>query len=440
MVVFFLLMSGIFSVHAQELTEGFSPVTESVAPTASAASTETVPAGDSAYRARWAQDAVRVLQENGIQLPTGIDYNALISKDDFIRVLSRVSAVPVAQLRSTLWNQNPTNKQLTRGEAIHLLISGYGMGPSLENFGRQPSFFTDLDREHPAYASIVLAERVNLINGYPDKTIRPDEPLSWGEALILTETISSWRQALPTSAPEWVKQFEQKQNMWYQLIDGFRLLLTLVYLSFSVFFIGRTWYKARRMAPSPIRKFSVALAIITGFLALLWISELLFNYALISRDVYAILAMLSIFVGLFLLKAGVDLDKDISKPKPQSVIDSGYVAAINHEKGEIFIKDKLSESHSLGLITPDTKIYRKTGGKATETAFLSEIQVGDVVSLRAAHLEHDALLEVERLTLVETHQEVAAQSETHVQEYIHETQEQGQQQYNHVVQRPGPNA
>lgn len=390
------------------------------------------------YRSRWAQDAVRVLEENGIQLPAGIDYQALISKNDFIRVLSRVSEVPVTQLQRSLWNAETQNKELTRGESVFLMVQAYGMAPSLSGFSTQPTHFTDLQTSHPAYAAIVLAERVNLINGYPDKTIRPDELLSWGEALILIETISSWRQALPTTAPEWVKQFEHKQNLWYQFLDGFRLLLTLVYLGFSAFFIGRTWYKSRRMPPSPYRRFSVALALITGFLGLLWISEILFNYALIAREVYAVLAMFSIFVGLFLLKAGVDIDKDISKPKPQSVIDNGYVASINHEKGEIFIKDKVSESHSLALVTPDSKIYRKTGNKGSESAFLSEIQVGDVVSLRAAHLEHDSLLQVERLTLIETRQSNEAKTEQNVQEYIHVSQEQGQQQYNHVVRRSGP--
>lgn len=394
------------------------------------------PAVNADYRARWAQDAVRVLEENGIQLPSGIDYNALISKNDFIRVLSRVSEVPVTTLQRSLWNAETQNKELTRGESIFLLVQAYGMNESLNGFASQSTHFSDLQTTHPAYAAIVLAERVNLINGYPDKTIRPDELLSWGEALILIETMSSWRQALPTTAPEWVRQFERKQNLWYQFIDGFRLFLTLVYLGFSVFFIGRTWYKARRLAPSPYRRFSVALALITGFLGLLWVSELLFNYALIAREVYAALAMLSIFVGLFLLKAGVDMDKDISKPKPQSVIDNGFVVSINHEKGEIFIKDKVSESHSLGLVTADSKIYRKTG-KNSESAFLSEIQVGDVVSLRASQLTHDALLQVERLTLVETHQANEARQQQNIQEYIHETQTETQKQYNRVSRGRG---
>lgn len=407
-------------------------------PEASPSAVTAPPLGASDYRSRWAQDAVRVLEENGIQLPSGIDYNALISKNDFIRVLSRVSEVPVTTLQRSLWNTETQNKELTRGESIFLLVQAYGMAPSLPGFASQPTHFIDLNASHPAYGAIVLAERVNLINGYPDKTIRPDEALSWGEALILIETMSSWRKALPTTAPEWVKQFERKQNLWYQFIDGFRLFLTLVYLGFSAFFIGRTWYRSRRMAPSPYRRFSVALALITGFLGLLWISELLFNYSLIAREVYAVLAMLSIFVGLFLLKAGVDIDKDIAKPKPQSVIDSGYVAAINHEKGELFIKDKLSESHSLALVTADSKIYRKTGNKNSESAFLSEIQVGDVVSLRASQLEHESLLQVDRLTLVETRQANAELNQQNVQEYIHVAQEEQQQQYNRVVRGPGP--
>jgi hypothetical protein len=393
------------------------------------------PAAASLYRSRWAQDSVQVLQENGIQLPQGINYAALINQTDFVHLLGQISSVPDAKLsamRLQTPGQEPSDA-LTRGEAIHLVLGSFGLTESLPGFAKQGSKFTDLPPSHPAYASIVLAESVHLINGYPDRTIRPNERLSWGEALILVETVYSWRKALPTTAPEWVRNYQQRQNMWYQLIDGFRLLLTLAYVVLAFYFLGRTWLKARRQKQSPYRNFSFGLAVLTLLLGTLWISELLFNYALIPREVYASLAMLSVFAGLYLLKLGSDIDSDLSKPKPQVVIDAGYVTSINHEKGELFIRDKVSESHSLALVGSDSKILRKTGKKSVESAFLSDVQIGDLISVRGSRLEHESLVQVERLTLVEqAEQQVETTQQQGIREYVQAPQQQQQQQQNRI--------
>lgn len=414
----------------------------SVAPASETSALPSVPkkdTTDSVYHSQWAQKSVQVLQENGIQLPPGINYGALISHEEFIQLLATVSSVTAAQLRTALlFPQQGPQSGLTRGEAVHLMVAAFGLSESLKSFAEQDSKFKDLPKDHPAYASIVLAERVHLINGYPDSTIRPNEELSWGEALILMETIYSWRKALPTTAPEWVENYQKKQNLWYQLIDGFRLMLTLAYLGVALFFMIRTWRKARRKSQSPYRNFSMGLAAVTVVLSLLWISELLFNYYLIPREVYACLTMLSVFVSLFLLKLSADIDSDINKPKPQSVIDSGYISSVNYDKGEIFIKDRRSQGHSLALVNSDTQILRKTGRRSVENAFLSDFQVGDLVSLRGNQLEHESLLEIERITLVESavEQQEKQQEQESVREYIHTPQQQVQEQMNHIVRKP----
>lgn len=407
------------------LPEALTRPTESVAPS---------PAASSLYRSEWAKSSVRILEENGITLPAGVNYDVLIAQDEFVRVLAQASLVPVSQLRQYLLDTQRSNS-ITRGEAIHLLLGAFGLIESLPNFAEQTSKFTDLPPEHPAYASIVLAERVKLINGYPDRTIRPNEVLSWGEALILVETVYSWRKALPTTAPEWVKKYEKRQNMWYQLIDGFRLLLTLAYVGLALYFILKNWYRTRHRKDSPYRRFSIGLSVVVLLMSALWISELLFNYDFIPRDVYAVLAMISIFVGLFLLKLSSDIDGDLSKPKPQVVIDQGYIEAINHERGELFIRDKASNTHSLALVTPDSKVSRRTGRRSSEPSFLSDIQVGDEVSLRGQQLQHDSLLEVERLTQLESQSQ---QVEQNLDQYTQNKEEvkQKQQIFNQIFKRP----
>lgn len=390
----------------------------------------------SLYRSQWAQDSVQVLQENGIQLPTGINYEALISPDDYVRLLAQIASMSETQLKTFKLPQATPNG-ITRGEAIHLVLASFGLTEALPQFAKQASKFKDLDRSNPAYASIVLAESVHLINGYPDQTIRPNERLSWGEALILVETVYSWRKALPTTPPEWVKNHQKRQNMWYQLIDGFRLMLTLAYVALAMYFFGKIWLKLRKQRQSPYRKLSIGLAVLTVLLGALWISELLFNYAVLPREVYAGLAMLSVIAGLFLLKISSDLDDDISKPKPQVVIDAGFVTSINHEKGELFIRDRASNAHSLALASSDTKVLRKTGKKSVESSFLSDIQIGDLVSLRGVQLEHTSLLQIERLTLVEAaQQEVVQNTETEAREYVQAPVQQQQQQVNRIVSKP----
>ena len=220
------------SPQAADFSNRLNPIaTEMTTSQPSAPASVEVSQANSSYRSQWAQKSVQVLQENGIQLPPGINYTALITQEDFVALLAKVSSVGNAQLRSNLLNaeQSPQGG-ITRAEAIHLMIGAFGLTESLPGFATQPSKFTDLPPDHPAYASLVLAERVHLINGYPDHTIRPNEELSWGEGLILLESIYSWRKALPTTAPEWVKNYQKRQNMWFQLLDGFRLLLTLTYL------------------------------------------------------------------------------------------------------------------------------------------------------------------------------------------------------------------
>lgn len=390
---------------------------------------------ESQYHSQWAQNSVRILQENGITLPEGINYDVLMNQGDFIGILARISGVSPKQLTQyQLFPEHQQESLITRGEGIHFLLVAFGLVDSLDGFKNNPSKFVDLPPSHPAYSSIVLAESVHLINGYPDRTIRPNERLSWGEALILVETVYSWKKALPTTAPEWVKSYQKHQNMWFQLIDGFRLLLTIAYVILALYFLIRSWKKTRRQRQSPFRSFSLGLAIVTVLLGALWISELLFNYALIPREIYASLTLLSIFAGLFLLKLSSDIDGDIHKPKPQTVIDSGYVESINYERGELFIRDKASNHHSLALVSPESKILKKTGLRSVESAFLSDIQTGDQVSLRGGRLEHDSLMEIERITLVESAQQQQQQEQ---QKYTNYSQnQQQQQQYNHISPRP----
>ncbi|PIQ27205.1 hypothetical protein COW36_16770 [bacterium (Candidatus Blackallbacteria) CG17_big_fil_post_rev_8_21_14_2_50_48_46] len=382
------------------------------------------------YHTRWARRSVHVLEENGIVLPNNINYSELINRQDYLTVLSRIAGVSLQQLQ--LSNDHPLVGEITRAEAIHRVILAFGLRESLQSFGSQESRFRDINKKHPSFAAVVLAENLKLINGYPDQTIRPDERLSWGEALILIETLYSWKKALPTDAPQWVRNYQKRQNMWYQLIDGFRLLLTLTYVGIALFFFIKSWRRSRHQQGSPFKSLSFLMAMLTLLLGLMWINDILFNYHIIPREIYAIGALLSIFVALLMLKTGTHIDEKLSEPKPQSVIDSGYVEAVNHEKGEIFIKDIQTQNRALAVVSPDTKITSHLEGHSV-SAFFSEIREGDIVTLKGASSFNGSVIEADKLSIVQRETQKAQQEQINWQT---QQNQQTQQIQNRIFRRP----
>lgn len=384
------------------------------------------------YHARWARQSVHVLEENGIALPSNINYAELINRADYLNVLAKIADTSRSQL--VLPYEQSLIGEITRAEAIHRVILAFGLEQALKAPVTQESRFRDILPQHPAFAAVVLAENLKLINGYPDRTIRPDERLSWGEALILIETLYSWRKALPTDAPQWVRNYQKRQNMWYQLVDGFRLLLTLAYVGIALFFFIKSYRRSRHQQASPFKSLSFLLGIVTLLLALMWVNDILFNYRLIPREIYAIGGLISIFVALLMLKTGSHIDEKMSEPKPQAVIDSGYVESVNHEKGEIFIKDIQTQAHALAVVSPDTKIASHLEGKSV-AAFFSEIRAGDIVSLKGASSFNGSVIEAERLSIVQREVVQAQQQQINWQTQTSQNQ-QTQQIQNRITPRP----
>jgi hypothetical protein len=386
------------------------------------------------YRAEWARKSVQILQEQGIQLPSVVDYRQLMPRDSFLLLLARITAMPQNSLQAYVNTlpPPPDPAHINRGEAIQLVVQAFGLGNSLPQFAQMDSKFSDISRAHPAYAAIVMAENTRLINGYPDRTIRPDEVLSWGEALIMIETVYSWRKALPTEAPEWVRMYQRRQNIWYQLADGFRLMLTLVYAALAIFFLVRTLRKSRKERSNPFRSLSGLLVIVTALLAVMWVNDILFNYQLIPREIYQIGAMLSIFAGLALLKTSTHMDEKSSEPKPQVVIDRALVDGINREKGELFITDTLTHSRSMVLVNPETKIYQREGSKQNK-AFFSEIQAGDIISVDGSRHLDSSIVEAGKMLIIQQQQ---AQVTEQAQTINYQQQETQQKQANRLHIKP----
>lgn len=390
------------------------------------------------YHALRAKKAVEVLQANGLDLPEqSIDYNQAISQEQFIQVLSKVSSVGFQRIQTVnkgFLSKDPSlpSDRLQRGQAVYLLIHAFGIQDALPHFSKQETRFQDINPKHPAYGAIVLAERVHLINGYPDQTIRPNETLNWGEALILVEGLDTWKRALPTTAPEWVKTHQKKQDLWYQLIDGFRLMLTLTLGFLAIFYFFRSWRKSAQKAKSPFKSISFIVLLTTLALCSMWVNQILYNYEVIPRYVYAMVAFLSILVGFLLLKTSSKIEESIDDPKPQIVIDKGFVDGINLEKGELYISDLLSDRKAVALIQKETKIHNQTQG-AGQKGFFSDLKQGDLIRLKGNSNFDGALIETEQIT-VTGHQE-----QTQLEQSWQFSQTEAQEvekRFNHVLRTP----
>lgn len=347
------------------------------------------------YRSKWTQRSLKVLEENGIPLPSTINYDQLIERPQFDLILARVAKVNKQVFKSKI--NRHIKESITRGTAIDSVIRAFGFQQKMENFKDTPSKFKDLPQHHPAYLAIVMAEKTKLINGYPDQTIRPDELLSWGEALILIETVHNWRKALPTTAPEWVKSYENQQEMGFKLVDLFRLLLTMGYGIVALIFLLRVFKKSRKKKDQIYRPMSILLIVTTLMLLALWLNDILYTYGLMKREFYEVIALISVFVSLLLLKTGVFLEDKMTEPSPQAVIDVGYVDAINQEKGELFIIDVVSGKRALGLMQSGSKVYSQN---KNEGAFLSDIQVGDHIKVTGSGQFDGALVDIESIQLL----------------------------------------
>lgn len=385
------------------------------------------------YREIWAKKSVKTLEENGIKLPDTIRYGELITYNAFRILIARITTTEQKDLSTQEFSPSGNTDRISRGVAINMAIQAFGLGEALDNFKSEESRFKDITPAHPSYAAIVLAERTKLINGYPDQTIRPDEQLTWGETLILIETIYSWRKALPTDAPVWVRKYQKKINSWYQLIDGVRLLLTLIYAGFAMVFLYRSFVKSRLEAHSPYKAVSQMFMITTLVLLAMWINEMLFVYGLVPRELYQVLALLSILASLLVLRIGSYIDEKLSEPKPQAVIDVGYVDAVNLDKGELFIIDTLTRRRVLAMMHPDTKIFNQDNNLLTQ-GFLSEIKEGNFINIKGSSRFAGTVIDVDKMLLIsQNNQEMKIHRQKQLQQI---EQAEKQLRYNRVLRRP----
>lgn len=75
------------------------------------------------------------------------------------------------------------NDPITRAEATKMIVEVSGMGNQVPDFKGFKSMFTDINNSHWANGYINVAVINSLVNGYPDKTFKPSNNITYAEVI-----------------------------------------------------------------------------------------------------------------------------------------------------------------------------------------------------------------------------------------------------------------
>lgn len=327
----------------------------------------------------WINNSVFNLDKTGdLKVPSWIDYNSLVNQKDFALMLMRVTKINNKDFFGEL-DHNALDKTLQRGVAFDAAIKAFGLEKEMERIGgTYKTRFKDLPQAHKYYNACLTAEVLKLSAGYPDGTFRPDDLLKWSEAIAIVESVHRWASLLPEQTPL-QKANDFKKNIWYYFLDGFRLVLTLIYSILSIVFLIRSWKRAQH-DKTGLKEIISSLCFAIGCLFIMWLNEMLYARELINKPVYYIISTISVIAGVFLIRTSSLISKQV-EPKPKANVEVAYVEYVDISRGEMFVVDSITKRRILALISNETKVYNKEN-KVLGKAFLSEIAVGDVISLK----------------------------------------------------------
>ena len=359
--------------------------------------------------AQWIEKASKVLKESGtLALPDNINYMSFITYDDFVQLLRRVTNSYDKRKFTPPDNIN-MKAPITRGAAIDLLVTVFGFSTQTDKLMINKSNFKDVLPSHPHFNAIVLAEQTKLISGYPNGTLHPDEYMTIAEGMSLLETIYKWKIIFSQGKPEWTKAQEERDVFWYKILDGFRLILTLLYGVLAVYCLITAVYQSRKDENPNMRAIIIAFLVVSLTLVFIWVNEILFNYGFIDRGIYQLFAILSILASLLLIKISVSLKKTVS-PQERISIDVAYVDYIDPERGELFVIDSISKRKILTVITEETQIYNQED-KLLGLAYLNQIGLGDFVNIRGVSRMNGLVVESETILLIASRGNIGVLSE-----------------------------
>lgn len=124
-------------------------------------------------RGNWAQDAILRLYDKGIVQGNGISYepNRALTRAEFIAMLDR--STPESTEETVPVDQSPDYNEVSVSSA------GNGEMPA----------FSDLTENHWAYESVTKAVYQRWVQGFPDGTLRLDQPITRAEVSVVLDRV-----------------------------------------------------------------------------------------------------------------------------------------------------------------------------------------------------------------------------------------------------------
>lgn len=168
----------------------------------------------------WAKDAILRMNEKGIVEGNNgrFDPDRKLSRAEFLAMADRLF-----RFSGLVESKHPEHeKKATVSEDVYAADPG---GPAAEKDPSQPDEssgrYSDLSPDHWGYSVMMNAVEAGIVNGYPDGTLRPDEPVTRAEMAVLFDRIwsSTSRQRgeqLPLAAALQPAAFaDVPDNEWY---------------------------------------------------------------------------------------------------------------------------------------------------------------------------------------------------------------------------------
>ena len=329
--------------------------------------------------------------------PAWAQTSEMVSQQEFSLLIDKVLQDRHGKRSSLGMGSTPW---ITRGRAVNDLVRAFGFDARLSQVDTSRIRFSDVPEGHPYRNAVLLAGQTNLINGYPDHTFRPDQPLFWKDATTLLTTLHGWTLAMPDQTPTWVVVKQEKANSWYRLFDTLRLGLTIAYGLIAIAYFVKAYRQTIRNKTR--RLVTNSMMLLTVIMVLAWVNDLGMATGWFHRTLYEVGALLSLAAGYLLLRTGQTLSVKPAEPQLASKrlnVSLASVQSVNHAKGEMYVVDPISKRKIMVIVSGDTKVYTRQK-QDSAVGYFSEIAVGDVVNVQGASHQRGALISAQSLLIV----------------------------------------
>lgn len=103
----------------------------------------------------------------------------------------------------------PENK-ITRAEMAKILLTALGGATPAVELAEGRTLFSDVPVDHWATGYINVASELKYIEGYPDKTFKPDDQVTYAEAITMVIRMLGYRSNVEMSTKQWPDNYLAK--------------------------------------------------------------------------------------------------------------------------------------------------------------------------------------------------------------------------------------